>query len=467
MSGHDDLVGDRDPGDVQDLRQHDHADDEVQEHHHRVRDLVPRDLDEVQQPADRRSLGRCGCCGHGVAPPDQLPLRKASVVLPPSSHSWSLPSSRIATLSTDSSAARYAPSTRRHRLLAGHLGRHDRADLDHVTGDGVGRAERVAAGVAGEVAALEREQRRDRRRHREHGAVGRDVVGEQPARAVELERARGCRRGRRCRRGGRRGTARAGGDGRDDRGDEHERQGAARAAAGGQAHGWGLLRMPGRDRTRAALILPAEGAARITLVAVSDAASRSVVSFRPNGSVGPKHQPSPKDSDAAPHPVGRRRRGHRGLRGAHAPPRRQPRAGVPRDRDHDAPGQAPVPRRAVGRAPHVDPRPAPRRVAVHRERPRRQGRRPRPRDAPRGSRRPAPGPRRADARGRGVHRPLPRAQRAPDARAARGARGRRARAGPGRPRPPRPGRRPDRPLPRPHPTSAPAVPGAVTRKDLA
>ena len=79
------------------------------------------------------------------------------------------------------------------------------------------------------------------------------------------------------------------------------------------------------------------------------------------------------------------------LADSHAP-------GVPRDRDHDAPGQAPVPRRAVGRAPHVRPRPAPRRVAVHGERPRRPGRRPRPRDAPRGSRRPPPGPRRPDAR---------------------------------------------------------------------
>ena len=61
----------------------------------------------------------------------------------------------------------------------------------------------------------------------------------------------------------------------------------------------------------------------------------------------------------------------------------------------------------------------PRRLAVHDQRARRHGGGPRPRLPPRGSRRPPPGGRRADAGRTRVHRPLPGAQRPPDARAAR------------------------------------------------
>ena len=116
----------------------------------------------------------------------------------------------------------------------------------------------------------------------------------------------------------------------------------------------------------------------------------------PNDQLIPNNLLAPKESSHQSQPPGGRRRpGHRGLRGAHAAPRRQPRAGVPGDRHHDAPGQAPLSPGRLRRPPHVRHRGAPRRVAVHRERSRRPRGGPRPRDPTRGSRRPPPGRRRA------------------------------------------------------------------------
>ena len=71
---------------------------------------------------------------------------------------------------------------------------------------------------------------------------------------------------------------------------------------------------------------------------------------------------------------------------------------------------------AVGRHPHVRPRRAARRLAVHGQRPRRPDRRPGPRDQARRPGRPPPGGRRPHRAGHGLPRPLPRPQRRPDAR---------------------------------------------------